>query len=125
MWPLPLFYPSSLKCEGGADEVPCKTEINTDDPNLLSGMSSEELALLDNAADPFAMPPAHTSADTRNSNGSNPFASVVNGDRRLSSSMGLVVPQGLTNHLSNRWKNWCIVPSGVVSVPRYLPAICI
>ena len=94
----------------------CKTD-NADDPNLLDGMSSEELALLASAADPFADSPVQTSATTVNSNGSNPSASVANGDRCLPSSMGLIVPQGLKNHLSHRWKNWCIVPSGDVSVP--------
>ena len=41
--PVPLFSPSTLKYEGGADEVPCNTETNADDPNLLNGVSSEEL----------------------------------------------------------------------------------
>ena len=123
--PVPLFSPLPLKYEGGANEVPGTIDTNVYDPNLLNGMSSEEIALLASATDPFAMSPVQNSATTANPNGSNPSATVVNGDRRLSSSMGLVVPQGLTNHLSNRWKNWCIVPSGVVSVPRYLPAICI
>ena len=53
--PVSLFSPSALKYEGGADEVPCKT---ADDPNLLNGMSSEELALLASAANPFAHSPA-------------------------------------------------------------------
>ena len=114
--PVSLFSPSSLKYEGGANEVPCKTD-NADDPSLLNGMSSEELALLASAADPFANSPVQTSAATVNSNGSNPSASVANGDRYLPSSMGLVVPQGLKSHLSQRWKNWRIVPAGVVSVP--------
>ena len=114
--PVLLFSPSSPKYEGGADEMPFKTD-NADDPNLLNGMSPEELALLASAADPFAKSPVQTSAATVNSNGSNPSASVANGDRCLLSSMGLVVPQGLQNHLSRRWKNWRIVPSGVLSVP--------
>ena len=41
--PVPLLFPSTLKYEGGADEVPCNTETNADDPNLLNGVSSEEL----------------------------------------------------------------------------------
>ena len=120
--PVPLFSLSSLKYEGGANEVPCKTN-NSDDPNLLNGMSLEELVLLASAVDPFAISLFQTSAATVNSNGSNPSASVANGDHSLSSSVGLVVPQGLTNHLSTCWKNWRIVPSGVVSVPDSLTAI--
>ena len=41
--PVPLFSLSTLKYEGDADEVPCKIKTNVDDPNLLSGMSSEEV----------------------------------------------------------------------------------
>ena len=84
--PVPLFSPSPLKYEGGADEVQCKTD-NADDPNLLNGMSSEELALLGRAADPFSNAPVQTSAAIVNSNGNNPSASVANGDRCLPSSM--------------------------------------
>ena len=40
---VPLLSPSTLKYEGGADEVPCNTETNADDPNLLNCMSSEDL----------------------------------------------------------------------------------
>ena len=36
--PVPLFSPLSLKYEGGADEVPCITETNADNPNLLDSM---------------------------------------------------------------------------------------
>ena len=92
--PVRLFSPSLLKYEGGAHELPC-TADNADDPNLLNGMSSEELALLASAADPFANSPVQTCAATVNSNGSNLSASVANGDHRLSSSTGLVVPEGL------------------------------
>ena len=53
---VPLLSPSSPKYESGAHEVPCKPD-NADDPDLLNGMSSEELALLTSAADPFANSP--------------------------------------------------------------------
>ena len=94
--PVPLFSPPLLKYEGGTDELP-RTTDNADDPNLLDGMSSEELKLLASAADPFANSPVQTSAATVtvNSNGTNVSASVANGDHRLSSSTGLVVPEGL------------------------------
>ena len=92
--PVPLFSSPLLKYEGGADELP-RTTNNADDPNLLDGMSSEELKLLASAADPFANSLFQSSAATVNSNGSNLSASVANGDHRLSSSTGLVVPEGL------------------------------
>ena len=81
--PVSLISPSALKYEGGADEVPCKT---ADDPSLLNGMSSEELALLSSAADPFAKSPVQAAAATMNANSINPSASVANGYPRLSSS---------------------------------------
>ena len=102
--PVPLFFPSTLKYKGGADKVPCKTETNVDNPNLLNGMLSEELALLANAADPFAMSPVQTSVATATSNVSNPSAVTVHGDDRSSSSVRLVIPQALKNHLSHPWK---------------------
>ena len=111
---VPLFSPLPLKYEDGADEVPCLTETNVDDPNLLSGMLSEETTFLANAEDSFGMSPVQISATTANPNVSSPSAVVVNGDRHLSSSMGLVIPQALTNHLSHHWKKWRIAPSGCV-----------
>ena len=69
-----------MKHEGGAGEVPFKTEVNVDNPNLLNGMASEELALLANAADPFAMSPVQTSAATANSNVGNP-SEITGGER--------------------------------------------
>ena len=51
-----VFSPSPLKYEGGANEVPRNTESNADNPNLMNGMLSEELALLASAANPWYCP---------------------------------------------------------------------
>ena len=107
--PVPLFSPPLVKHEGGADELPVTTN-NLDDPNLLAGMSTEELDLLANAVDPFTTSPAKASV---NPNGSN--ASAYN--PRSLSSVDLDIRQDVQRQLSSpRWKNWRIVPSGIVSV---------
>ena len=123
--PVPLFSPPLVKHEGGADELPVDPNVlgglggadelpvttnKLDDPNLLAGLSTEELDLLDNAVDPFATSPAKASV---NPNGSN--ASAYN--PRSLSSVDLDIRQDVQRQLSSpRWKNWRIVPSGIVSV---------
>ena len=110
--PVPLFSPPLVKHEGGADELPVTTN-KLDDPNLLAGMSTEELDLLYNAVDPFATSPAKASAAAVNPNGSN--VSAYN--PRSLSSVDLDIRQDVQRQLSSpRWKNWRIVPSGIVSV---------
>ena len=107
--PVPLCSPPLVNHEGGADELPVTTN-NLDDPNLLAGMSTEELDLLANAVDPFATSPAKASV---NPNGSN--ASAYN--PRSLSSVDLDIRQDVQRQLSSpRWKNWRMVPSGIVSV---------